>query len=188
MSEQYLFPADNYVLIAKVSKAHGLKGEVKIFPLSDHAGHFKDYSRVALVATNGRMTELLNLVHARQQGKRIILKLDTIDTKDEADLTAGMGVLLPKEDLPEAKETEIYLHQLAGLLVKTVGRDEIIGTVEDTFHNGAHEILVVRSDDREFLIPLIDEFIVEYNDREILIDPPAGLLELSGDSGVQEKS
>jgi len=187
MTEEYLFPGDRYVLIGKVSKAHGLKGEMKIFPFSDHAGHFKDYSRVALVATNGRMTALLRLVHARQQGRRIILKLDTIDTKDEADLTAGMGVLLPKEDLVEVQGAEIYLHRLAGLIVKTIDRGEIIGTVEETFHNGAHEILVVRNDDREYLIPLIDEFVVEYNDKEILIDPPAGLLELSGDSGVQEK-
>jgi len=187
MSEQYSFPADRYVLIGRVSKAHGLKGELKVMPLPEQAEHFRDYSRVALVATDGRMTAPLKLMQSRQQGKQIILKLDSIDSRNEADLTAGMGVLLAKEDLPERLGNKGSSHQLEGLIVKTVERGEIVGTVETFFHNGAHEILVVRHDDKEFLIPLIDEIVIEYNDREILIDPPPGLLEISSDPDQKEK-
>ncbi len=181
IAEQYSFPADRYILIGKVTKTHGLKGELRVILFPGQAEDFSDYSRVALVATDGRMTALLELVKARKQGNKIILKLATIDTKNEADLTVGMGVLLLKEDMAEKTEQRLDLHQLIGCMVRTIDRGEIVGTVTAFFHNGAHEILVVRNDSEEHLIPLIAEIVVSYNDREILIDPPPGLLELAAE-------
>lgn len=179
MSEQYSFPADDYVLVGRVTRAHGLRGEVKAVLFADQAEHLNDYSRVALVATDGRMTAMLDLMQIRKQGNKIILKLATIDTKNEADLTVGMGILLLKEDMPGKTGQNRDSYRFEGCMVKTIDRGEIIGTVVGSFHNGAHEILVVRNDKVEHLIPLIDEIVVARNDREILIDPPPGLLELS---------
>ena len=187
MGDQYSFPADKFILIGSVTKAHGLKGEIKVMVSPDQAEHFSNYSRVALAATDGRMTALLGIAKSRQQGNRFILKLDTIDTKNEADLTAGMAVLLPREDSQAAEGAQQSLYDLEGSLVKTVETGEIIGSVAAFFHNGAHNILVVRNKEEEFLIPLIDEIVVACNDGEILIDPPPGLLELSTDQDPGKK-
>lgn len=180
MSERFPFPADQYMLVGRVSKAHGLKGEMKINPLPSQAEHMIKSSRAALVAVDGRMTAPLELVQARQQGRQIILKLDTIDTKSEADLTVGMGVLIPHEEV-EGDGNEPLLPLLLGSTVKQVGKDRVIGVVEDFFNNGAHDILVVRDGEAEYLIPVIDEILIELGDKEILIDPPPGLLELSSE-------
>ncbi len=182
MSEQYLFPADQYVLVGRVTKAHGLRGELKIILFPDQAEYFYDYSRVALVATDGRMTAMLDLMQIRKQGNKIILKLATIDTKNEADLTVGMGILLLKEDTLDQAGQKRHCRRFEGCTVKSIDRGEIIGTVTGLFHNGAHDILVVRSGSDEHLIPLIDEIVVACNDREILIDPPPGLLELASEA------
>ncbi len=178
MLEQYSFPADKYILIGKVIRAHGLKGELKIIPFSYLPEKFND-SRFALIADDGRMTALLRSENIRVQGKQIILKLETIDTRDEAELTIGMGVLLCREDLSDFDAEKIYPQQLNGLTVRVQSSAHIIGVVESSFSNGAHEILVVRKGRDEFLIPLVEDIVVSYDDREIIINPPPGLLEIN---------
>ena len=177
MSEQYPFPADRFMLVGRVSKSHGLKGEMKVNPLPSQAEYIVHYSRAALVAVDGRMTRLLDLVKARPAGRQIILKLDTIDTKSEADLTVGMGLLVPLEDVADQEEVQLPL--LLGRAVRVAGQDRVIGTVEDFFNNGAQDILVVRDGDLEYLVPIVDAIVIEIGEREVLIDPPPGLLELS---------
>jgi 16S rRNA processing protein RimM len=178
MSEQYSFPAEKYILIGKVIRAHGLKGDLKIIPFSYLPEKFND-SRFALIADDGRMTALLRSEKIRVQGKQIILKLETIDTRDEAEFTIGMGVLLCREDLSYLDAERTYPQQLKGLNVRVQSSADIIGVVESSFSNGAHEILVVRKGRDEFLIPLVDDIVVSYDDREIIINPPPGLLEIN---------
>ena len=181
MSEQYSFPADTYILIGKVIRAHGLKGDLKIISFSYLPEDFINDSRFALIADDGRMTKPLRSERIRSQGKQIILKLDTIDTRDEAELTIGMGVLLNREDLADPDAERMYPHQLKGLAVRVLSSAEVIGVVESSFSNGAHDIIVVRQGSNEFLIPLVDEIVVSYDDAEIIIDPPPGLLEINQD-------
>jgi len=90
MAQQYPYPTEKYVLVGRVTRSHGLKGEIKVLPIQGSIVGLNNYSRVALVANDGRMTDLLDIVRWRPQGKQIILKLDTIDSKSEADLTVAM--------------------------------------------------------------------------------------------------
>jgi 16S rRNA processing protein RimM len=160
MPERFPFPVDRYILVGSVSKAHGLKGEMKVNPLPSQAEHLLQSSRAALVAADGRMTAPLELVRTRLQGRQIILKLDTIDTKNEVDITVGMGVLIPREEVEESEDTPL-LPLLVGRQVRDAGQGRVIGSVEDFFNNGAQDILVVRDVEAEYLIPVIDTIIVE---------------------------
>ncbi len=183
MSVQFSFPADTYVLVGKVIRAHGLKGDLKIIPFSNLHEQFNNDSRFALIADDGRMTKLLGTEKIRYQGKHIILKLETIDTRDEAELTISMGVLLCREDLTDFDSDRLYPHQAEGLIVRIKCSSEVIGIVESSFNNGAHDIIVVRKGGDEFLIPLVDTIVVSHDDREIIIDPPPGLLEINTTPG-----
>ena len=177
MTQQYPYPTEKYVLVGRVTRSHGLKGEIKVLPIQGSFVGLNNYSRVALVATDGRMTDLLDIVRWRPQGKQIILKLDTIDSKSEADLTVAMGVLFARQDSPEAMEEDSG-SSLVGLEVVTVA-DLIVGIVENVSHTGAHPLLIVKNGQEEILIPLVDEMIVDRQESRIVIDPPPGLLEIN---------
>ena len=177
MATQYPYPAEHFDLIGRVKRSHGLKGEIKVLPLRRDTGIFNNYGRVALVATDGRMTDLLDIVRCRSQGSQVILKLATIDNKSEADLTAGMGVLGSRQDA--AIEDEISSDMsLIGLEVRTID-SEIIGIIEAISPTGAHPIMIVRDNGEELLIPLVDEIVVDRNDSAIIIDPPPGLFDIN---------
>jgi len=177
MPMSYDFPADAFRLVGKVTKAHGLKGELKVAPQSCAPEQFRQFSRVALVATDGRMTTLLDVVGVRSQHQLVILKLATIDTRNEAELTAGMGVLAPADQVVRSDDP-LAPHSLIGLRVRRIGEDEIIGTVVDSFDNGAHQVLIIQSGHRELLVPLVADIITGVAADGIVIDPPPGLLEL----------
>ncbi len=177
MATQYPYPAEKFDLIGKVRRSHGLKGEIKVLPLQRDAKEFNNYGRVALVAADGRMTDLLDIVRCRIQGTQVILKLATIDNKSEADLTAGMGVLCSRQDT--AVEDEISSDMsLIGLEVKTVD-SIVVGIIEAISPTGAHPIMIVRDNGDEFLIPLVDDIVVDRKDSAIIIDPPPGLLDIN---------
>ena len=177
MAQQYPYPAEKYVLVGRVTRSHGLKGEIKVLPIQGSIVGLNNYSRVALVATDGRMTDLLDIVRWRPQGKQIILKLDTIDSKSEADLTVAMGVLCARQDNPEATE-ENHGGSLIGLEVVTVA-DLIVGIVDDIIQTGAHPLLIIKNEREEILVPLVDEMIVDRQESRIVINPPPGLLEIN---------
>ena len=177
MTPQYPYPADRFELVGRVTRSHGLKGEIKVLPLEGPQQDFNEYSRVALVADDGRMTDLLDIVRWRIQGKLVILKLATIDSKSEADLTAGMGVLCSRQDRPIV-EGDREVTELFGLEVVTVDGKHV-GTVETISHTGAHPLMIVVSNEEEIMIPVVEEMIVDRQETRIIIDPPPGLLDIN---------
>lgn len=177
MAPQYPYPADKFDLVGRVTRSHGLKGEIKVLPLQGPIEEFETYGRVALVAADGRMTDLLDIVRWRTQGTQVILKLDTIDSKSEADLTAGMGVLCNRQDRP-AQADDVDGRKLVGLVVETVD-GQPVGTVKMVSHTGAHPLMMVMSEEEEILIPFVEEIIVDRQKSKLVIDPPPGLLDIN---------
>ncbi|MEJ2058357.1 MAG: ribosome maturation factor RimM [Desulfofustis sp.] len=177
MARQYPFPTERYELVGRVIRSHGINGEIKVLPVQGSVEDFENYSRVALVAADGRMTDVLDIKRSKVQGKQFILKLDTIDTKDEADLTVSMGVLGLRDE-HRCSGSHSSGEDLVGTSVTTTD-NELVGTVERIDHTGAHPLLIVRKDRQEYLIPLVDAIIVSHTDGKMIIDPPPGLLEIN---------
>ena len=179
---QFPYQEDHYVLIGTISRAHGLNGEVKISPRLGQQEHFYDIERLTLIGNDGRMTAALKLLKVRPQGKQLIVKIDTIDTKEEADLTAGMGILLLREDIIERHDRPSFIQQFEGLIVKTKDPDQVIGIVETVVNYGAQDIMIVRDGPKEYLIPVVEDIVVSHDEKQIIIDPPPGLLEINSSS------
>ncbi len=180
MTRQYPFPTEHYDLVGRVIRSHGIRGEIKVIPLQGSVEDFEKYSRVALVAADGRMTDVLEITRSKAQGKQLILKLDTIDTKDEADLTVSMGVLSMR-GRTRRSDSSPQRNDLVGLTVETTDK-QVLGTIERIDHTGAHPLLIVRRGGDEHLIPLVDAIVVGHTEGTVIIDPPPGLLDInSGD-------
>jgi 16S rRNA processing protein RimM len=175
MAEAFSFPTDRYILIGKIGKPHGLRGEVRLHLFSEQPENLKNYRRIFVVSTNGELSQPLQLLSSREQGKAAIIELESISDRDAADRLKGMGVLLEKTELPDTEEDEYYYYQYVGLAVKTVD-DLFLGRVERIFSNGAQDILVIRGTDQEYLIPIVKSFIVRRTDEELVISVPPGLL------------
>ncbi|MCI5212481.1 MAG: ribosome maturation factor RimM, partial [Candidatus Electrothrix sp. ATG2] len=73
---------------------------------------------------------------------------------------------------------EFYLRDLEGKLLKTV-EGRAVGRVTGFLRNSSQDILCVQSDDEEYLIPLIPEFLHRVDEDEVTVSLPPGLLEIN---------
>ncbi len=177
MEEEFRYPADRYLLLGRVAKAHGLRGEVKLFLYSGQPENVGRYRELSLVDRRGTITPPLEIVSVRLQGKTAIVRFATVADRSGAENIEGCGVLIERGQLPEPDDDEYYWHRLIGKRVVDQGGASI-GTIRSLFDNGAHDILVVDGARGEVLIPVIKEIVVSESATEVVVDLPPGLLEL----------
>lgn len=170
---------DDYLLIGKVVKTHGIRGELKIFPYSRIPENFKSYKNVTLTGGKAGLCRSYPVDSCRIHKKTVILRLAGVATMDDAERLCGFQVWLRKSELPAAGPDEYYWYEMAGRQVVTdQGRE--LGRVTAVFNNGAHDVLVIMDRDREYLVPVRPEIVVRLDSsrRQIIISPVPGLLDL----------
>jgi 16S rRNA processing protein RimM len=181
MAEDYRYPADRYLLLGKITKAQGLRGEVKIFLYSGQPENLADYPELVLVDISGKLSAPLAILKSRAQGKAAIVQLATVSTRTAAEGIDGRGVLLDKKYLPAIGDHEFYWHQYQGKLVVDVN-GRLIGRVDRLFTNGAQDVLVIETGKEEILVPVTKSIVVGETAEKLIIEPPPGLMELNADS------
>ena len=111
---------------------------------------------------------------------KLLVRLDGVADRNAAESLRGTVFVVDSEDLPPIEDPdEFYDHQLEGLqVVTTVG--ETVGTVAEVLHTAAGELLSIRAEEGEVLVPFVSAIVtsVSLADQKIEIDPPEGLLEL----------
>lgn len=183
MADSFPFAAEKYVLIGKITKAHGIKGELKVHAYSGELESITRHRKLMLVSRDGLITPA-QVERARIGNREVIVSLRGVNDRNHSEEFCGMGVLVCKEDLPAPEADEFYLHELEGLQVQTI-EGCIVGTVTAFFNNGAQDLLVVKSGGNEVLIPLIPGMIAEKNKNCLIIAPPPGLIEINSGENVE---
>lgn len=178
MAEEFHYSVDEYLLLGKVAKAHGLRGEVKVFLHSGQPDNIRSYKELILVNAAGEFYGPLTVLKSRNQGKFAIIQFDSVTSRSHAEQIEGRGILLAKSHLPEVSEDEYYWHQYLGKTVVDL-TGTTLGKVDHIFSNGAQDVLVIRAANTEILIPVTKAIIVGETAGELTIDPPPGLVELN---------
>lgn len=174
---------DQFVSVGKVTKAHGIKGEIKAFAYSEVPDDFQQYRLLTLVSGQSESKtdkREYSVVRCRTKGKAAILLLDGVGSRDEAEALCGSEIWVEKNSLPPLESDEYYWHDMLGLrVVSDDGRE--LGTVRNLFATGAHDVLVVKGRGREYLIPAKKEFVVsvDHDTQTLVVCPPPGLLEIN---------
>ncbi len=178
MSSNFAYSREKFILLGVIGKAHGMKGEVKIYCYSEQPDNIKNYQEVVLVDNKGKLSPHLKIKKSRSRGKIAITLLETITDRTRAEYIEGMGVLLPKAALPEIDQNEYYWHQLIGKTVVDTGYNDL-GIIKNIFSNGAQDILVLKNSQREHLIPIVEGIVLSTHLEKVVIDPPEGLLNIN---------
>lgn len=179
MGFEYVYPEDKYILIGTITKAHGMRGEVKILCFSGEPEQISDYENLVLVDRKGTLSPVLAVKKARPQGKIAITLFDTISDRNGSESVEGAGVLIHKDDLPEIDEDEYYWHQVIGKSVVNTSGD-VLGKVDSIFSNGAQDIMVLKKRrGHDVMIPIVADIVLDTDGEQVVIDPPVGLLDMN---------
>jgi len=166
-----------FVVIGIVEKARGIRGEVKIKPLTDEPTRFERLTRVRLETKQGE-TQQVDMSAVNVVGNRIFATFAGVETREQAQALAGAYISIKQEDVLPLREGEFYHFELTGLLVKTKAGEDL-GHIHEVLDLAANDVLVVRRQKKEVLIPFIKEVIVnvDIEKGEVIINPIQGLLD-----------
>ena len=154
---------EQFLQVGVISSAHGIRGEVKVFPTTDDPMRFKKLKKVLL--DTGRERLELEVQSVRFFKQFAIVKFKGIDNINDIERYKGKGLFVPREDAVPLGEDEYYIADLIGMEVFT--EDGHFGVVRDVMETGANEVYIVESDEHgEVLIPAIRQCVLDVNVEE----------------------
>jgi 16S rRNA processing protein RimM len=145
------------VVIGRIVRPQGRRGEVVAEPLSDRPDRFPSLRRAYVPGPGGGAREVAIAGCWPHKG-RFVLKIVGVESIEQAEAFRGLELRIGEEELPALPEGSYYHHQLRGLRVEEP-TGAPLGTVADVLETGAASVLVVRSAGGETLIPLADAFV-----------------------------
>ena len=167
---------DEMLRIGVVTKPHGLKGEVKVYPTTSDPERFKDCDEVYLVTKNELLT--LRVTGVKYFKKQVILKFKEFDRIEDVEAFHHCDLMVDRDDAIELEEGEYFLYDVPGCSVFDED-DKLIGEVTDVLETGANPVFVIKlTDGGEALFPVIDECIlsVDIDGKKVVAHVMEGLL------------
>jgi 16S rRNA processing protein RimM len=168
------------VVVAKIAKPHGLRGEVVLESFTDGNGRLEN-TRCFLLLDGGKVVRRLQVRSHRFFNGRHVLAFDGFDSRNAAETLRNLELGIPNEELGKLDPERFFVHELIGMSVLLKDGTNI-GTIQNVIHTKGGDILEV-GDHGEKLIPFAAKICVEVDPekRRITIDPPEGLLQLNAD-------
>lgn len=161
--------------IAKITRVTGLKGEVRLRPLSRYFESYVD-KKPLFMGFSRELTQEVTLESAPRSGPKSRYQFQGIHTRDEAEVLIGQTLFVPVADDDFIIMTS---DQVLGYDVVTSDTEDLIGELVDILMLPANDIYVIDSGTREILIPVIPEIVkgLDESEGKIFISPMDGLLD-----------
>ncbi|MEU7604402.1 ribosome maturation factor RimM [Streptomyces sp. NPDC040724] len=166
------------LVVARIGRAHGIKGEVTVEVRTDEPE--LRLSPGAVLKTEPASAGPLTIETGRVHSGRLMLRFAGV--KDRTGAEALRNILLIAEvdpaELPE-EEDEYYDHQLMDLDVVLEDGTEI-GRITEISHLPSQDLFIVeRPDGSEVMIPFVEEIVAEIDleEQRCVITPPPGLID-----------
>lgn len=189
--------APQWILIAKIIRPHGRRGEVVADILTDFPQRFHERNRLFLipparVGTSAREVIVENFWFLRS---RLVLKLQGVESINDAENLRGYDVAIPMEERAPLDEGSVYISDLLGCRVVDLGLAVEVGEIVDVDRSSSNtDLLVVkipgaRGSQEEALIPFVHDYLVRIDlpNRLVEMRLPPGLLDINAPLTEEEK-
>lgn len=148
-----------------ISKTRGVKGEVVVTPLTPNLEHFFKINNYYI---SGQKKNF-NVETAREFKEKILLKLEGIDSPQEARFLVGQYLEIEESDLAPLPEGEFYVYELTGSQVFDTNKN-FIGKLEEIFSYPANDVFLIVNDKKRFYLPAAREAVLKIDQENKIIE------------------
>ncbi len=174
----------SHLVVGRVNKAHGTKGEVFVWPLTDQPDAVLAEGRSVWLGTVegelGEAPEALEIHGTRPFKRGLLVSFTGRMDRDTVELMTGRYLLVERVALAAPAEGEWYYHQLVGLAVEDESGG-VIGRVRTIYESAPADLLEIeKTNGGDVLIPLSRQIVkrVDIEAGKLVVKPPPGLLDL----------
>ena len=162
----------DWIPVGRLTRTHGLKGELKFYPFEQNGITVQSGQRICL----GEMQ--LKVKSVRGIKSPFILKLDGINGIEDTKSLVGQEVRVARKDFDPLPEGEFYRFEIEGLKVFD-DTEKYYGVVEEIVETGSNDVYVVRGEGKEWLIPMIDSVVqtIDLEQGKLIFHCVEGLFE-----------
>ena len=147
----------DYVAVGRITRAHGIRGEVTVLPLSQIESRFTPGSRLLA----GPEHRPLTIAATRAHRSRLLVTFEEVLDRTQAEALAGWYLFVATSEVPAPPEGEFWPHQLVGLRVETDEGTEL-GELREVVRGIANDLWVARAEEGpEVLIPALKDVVRE---------------------------
>ncbi len=167
---------EKLLVVADVVKAHGIKGEIQVYPYTEGPESFVLFKKVFTGPKH--QPKSYEILSVKVKGpKKVVLALKGLKAREDAEGLVGKKLWITTKQLPPLEEGEYYHYQIIGMSVEDENGNEL-GRVKDVMDTGAHSIYVVSGPKGEILIPAVNHIIKAIDPEKgiIKVDMPPGLI------------
>lgn len=161
----------------KITKTHGLKGEITVKLDVANPGDFKDL-RYVLIEDRGNLIPYF-IENQKINGDKMIVQLQDVKKVEQAVAFMGKAVFLPNELMPELEDDDFYFQEIVGFKMVDVLKGEI-GEISNVLEYPTQAVIQVMKDGKEILIPIHDDIIqkVDKKAKILTVKAPEGLIDM----------
>lgn len=158
--------SEDRIIVGKIGKAHGLKGEARIISLTDFPERFFDMKKITIGDRDYKIDSV------REDAKSVLMKFENINSPEEVSLLRGKLLTVDKKDAAPLEEGEYYIFDIIGLSVydKT---GEILGEVVNVLRTGSNDVYEVKSETgRDMLVPALKKVVneIDVSGKKMIVD------------------
>ena len=158
---------DNHIIVGKILTTHGIKGW---FTIGSYTSNPEDIFKYNLKVVIDNELKQLMVTEYNLMPKKIIMKLEDIDTIESCSKYMNLDLYTLADELPEVESNEYYWHDLIGCTVFDEN-NALLGVADSLFTSGDTDILVVKNDNsqKEILIPFLKSNIISVKNSKIIV-------------------
>ncbi len=168
MKKQYL-EAGEFVT------THGIGGELRLYPWCDSVDFLTGFDRFFL---SERGEGVLKLMSVRPHKNVCVVKVDGVDSVEEARCLIGKTIYIAREDAG-LEDGRYFVQDILGARVEHADTSHCYGYIEEVTHPGRHDVWRVKDGESEYWFPAVEPFLVELDiEKEVaFVRPIEGMFE-----------
>lgn len=165
-----------YLKVGQIINTHGIRGEVKVYPLTDDIKRFKKLKYVFI--RNGEEYKKVDIEGVNFFKNFVILKLSGIESMSDAEKYKNIYIYVDRENAVKLPDDSYFIADLIGLKVETTEGEEL-GSITSVFSTGSNDVYEIKSQHgKTILIPAIKDVVklVDIDNGRMIINLLEGLI------------
>lgn len=166
----------DYTKVGKIISTHGIKGEVKIFPLTDNLDRF-DFLKITYIGENKLKVHVESV---KYQKNLAIIKFKEYNDINEVLTFKDCFLYVDEMGRVTLPENHFFIYDLVNCQVYDTSSN-LIGTLVDVLQGPGNDVYIIKDNEKnkEYLIPAVKQFVISVDipNKKIIVDPIEGMVE-----------